>query len=66
MRRLFSSFAVNVQLSDEYVTTGVIIVFVTSHAMANSYKGFAGDGASIFRIWKHRSLMMHYVFSSKL
>jgi hypothetical protein len=26
MRRLFSSFAVKVQVSDEYVTTGLIIV----------------------------------------
>jgi hypothetical protein len=31
MRRLFSSFAVKVQVSDEYVMTGLIIVLVFSH-----------------------------------
>ena len=29
MRRLFSSFAVKVQVSDQYVTTGLIIVLYT-------------------------------------
>ena len=30
MRRMFSSFAVKVQVSDEYVTTGLIIFYVFS------------------------------------
>jgi len=29
---------------------------VTSHTMVNSYKSFAGNCTSIFRIWKHQSI----------
>ena len=31
MRRLFSSFAVKVQASDEYVTTGLIVILYFFH-----------------------------------
>jgi hypothetical protein len=48
MRRLFSSFGVKVQISDEYVTTGFIIVLDILNTFV---KLFMSHMSMCMRVW---------------